>query len=107
MTKYSPFLPCILLVVFIWLELKSEMVISLSPKKYELFLRRISEDSPARFTLAKAREIDVHHCGLAQQWVIVCDNSKAAALRHAAEECCPEAVPEIEAAFKHDRFYWS
>ena len=83
------------------------MVIFLSPTKYELFLRRISETSPARFTLAKAREIDVHHSGLAAQWVIVCDRSKAAALHNAAKEVCPEALPDIERAFKHDRFYWS
>ena len=82
------------------------MVISLSPTKYELFLRRISETSPARYTLAKAREIDVHHSGLAQKWVIVCDESMAAVLRSAAEECCPEALPEIERAIKHNRFYW-
>jgi hypothetical protein len=81
------------------------MVISLSPTKYELFLRRISETSPARFTLAKAREIDVHRSGMAHQWLIVCDESKAAILRSAAEECCPEALPEIARAFKYDRFY--
>jgi len=22
-------------------------------------------------------------------------------------ECCPEALPEIEIAFQHDRFYWA
>ena len=84
------------------------MVISLSPIKYQLLLRRIRKTSPARLTLAKAREIDVHPSSkFNNKWVIVCDKSNAAALRHAAEECCPEAVPEIEAAFKHDRFYWS
>ena len=80
------------------------MVIFLSPTKYELFLRRISETSPARFALAEAREIGVYPSGLAQQWVIVCDQSNAVALRNAALECCPEALPEIERAFKHDRF---
>ena len=83
------------------------MIISLSPIKYELFLRRISEDSPACLTLAKAREIDVHHTGLAHQWVIVCDKSKARILHNAAREFCPEALPEIEIALKHDRYYGS
>ena len=85
----------------------AEMVISLSPIKYELFLRRITQDSPARITLAKAKEIDFHPSSkLTGRWVIVCDRSKAAALHNAAMQCCPEALPEIEIAFKHDRYYW-
>jgi hypothetical protein len=83
------------------------MVISLSPIKYELFLGRISHTSPARFTLAKAKEIDVQSSRLGNKWVIVCDRSKAAALRNAAKEVCPEVLPDIEIAFKHDRYYWS
>jgi len=59
----------------------TDMVIPLSPTKYELFLRRITQDSPARVTLAKAREIDFHPSSkLTNRWVIVCDRSKAAAL---------------------------
>jgi hypothetical protein len=84
-----------------------EMVIYLSPKKYELFLRRIDERSPARFTLAKAKEIDVTTSRSDNKWVIVCDKSTAAVLRKAAREYCPEALPDIERAFRHDRFYWS
>jgi hypothetical protein len=83
------------------------MVISLPPIKYQLFLRRIRETSPARFTLAMAREIDVPPSRLSNEWVIFCDRSKAAVLRNAAKEFCPEALPEIEIAFKHDRYYWS
>ena len=83
------------------------MVISLPPIKYQLFLRRIWETSPARFTLAMAREIDVPPSRLSNKWVIVCDRSKAAVLRNAAKEFYPEALPEIEIAFKHDRYYGS
>ena len=84
------------------------MVISFSPIKYELFLRRIIKDSPARLTLAKAREIDTHPSSkLTNKWVVVCDRSNAAALHMAAKQFCPEALPEIEIAFKHDHFYWS
>ena len=83
------------------------MVIFLSSRNYESFLRRISKTSPARLTLAKAREIDTHPSSkLTSQWLIVCARPNAAALRNAAEECCHEALPEIERAFKHDRFYW-
>jgi hypothetical protein len=80
------------------------MVIYLSPKKYELFLRRIDARSPARFTLAKAKQIDVQ---LDNKWLIFCDRANATALHKAAREYCPEALPEIETAFQHDRFYWS
>ena len=83
------------------------MVISLSPTKYELFLRRVSGASPARVTLEKAKEIDAQSSRFSSKWVIVCDQSHAAALHKAAIECCREALPEIEIAFKHDRFYWS
>ena len=84
------------------------MIISLSPIKYQLFLRRISEASPARLTFAKAREIDASpSTRLSNKWVIFCDRSKAAALRNAAKEFCPEALPDIEIAFQHDRYYWS
>jgi hypothetical protein len=83
------------------------MVISLSPTKYKLFLRRTTKYSPARLTLAGARKIDTHPSSkLTNKWVIVCDRSKAAALHNAARQVCPEALPEIEIAFKHDRFYW-
>ena len=83
------------------------MVISLSPIKYQLLLRRIRKTSAARPTLAKAREIDVHPSSkFTNKWVIVCDKSNAAALRNAAKEHCPEVLPEIETAFKHDRYYW-
>jgi len=78
------------------------MIISLSPTKYELFLRRISKTSPARLTLAKAKEIDTHPSSkLTNKWVIVCDRSNAAALHMVAKQFCPEALPEIEIAFKH------
>ena len=83
------------------------MVISLSPIKYQLFLRRISDTSPARFTLAKAKEIDVQASRSSSKWVIVCNRSRAAVLRNVAKEVCPEALPEIEIAFQHDRYYWS
>jgi hypothetical protein len=84
------------------------MIISLSPINYQLFLRRISETSPARLTLAKAREIDASaSASLSSKWVIFCNRSKAAALRKAAQEFCPEALPDIEVAFQHDRYYWS
>jgi hypothetical protein len=86
---------------------RTEMIISLSPIKYKLFLRRISKNSPARFTLAKAKEIDVQASRSSNKWVIFCDRSNAAALRDAAQEFCPEALPDIEIAFKHDRYYWS
>jgi hypothetical protein len=89
-------------------RIETEMIISLSPIKYQLFLRRISETSPARLTLAKAREIDASpFTRLSNKWVIFCDRSRAAALHTAALEFCPEALPEIEIAFRHDRFYWS
>ena len=84
-----------------------EMIISLSPIKYQLFLRRISATSPARSTLAKAKEIYVQSSRFSNKWVIVCDRSNAVALLKAAMESFPEALPEIEIAFKHDRFYWS
>ena len=83
------------------------MVIYLSPTKYELFLRRISETSPARFTLAGAKEIDVHSSRSSSKWVIVCNRSRGAVLRKVAKEVCPEALPEIEIAFQQDRYYWS
>jgi hypothetical protein len=83
------------------------MVIYLSPRNYELFLRRIDQRSPARFTLAKARQIDVTTSRSDNKWLIVCDRSNAAVLRKAAREYCPEALPDIETAFRHDRFYWS
>ena len=83
------------------------MIISLSPIKYKLFLRRISATSPARVTLAKAKEIDVQSSRFSSKWVIVCDQSHAVALHNAALESFPEALPEIEIAFKHDRFDWS
>jgi len=83
------------------------MIISLSPIKYELFLRRVSATSPARATLAKAKEIHVQSSRFSNKWVIVCDRSNAAALHKAAIESFPEVLPEIEIAFKHDRFYWS
>ena len=83
------------------------MIISLSPINYELFLRRVTTTSPARVTLAKAKEIHVQSSRFSNKWVIVCDRSHAAALHIAAIESCPEALPEIEIAFNHDRFYWS
>jgi hypothetical protein len=83
------------------------MIISLSPKKYELFLRRVSKTSSARVTLAKAKEIYVQSSRFSNKWVIVCDRSNAVALHKAAIESCPEALPEIEIAFKHNRFYWA
>ena len=58
-------------------------------------------------TLAKAKEIYVQSSRFSNKWVIVCDRSNAVALRKAAMESCPEALPEIEIAFKHDHFYWS
>jgi hypothetical protein len=39
--------------------------------------------------------------------VIVCDRAHAVALYKAAMEAFPEALQEIEIAFKHDHFYWS
>ena len=83
------------------------MIISLSPIKYELFLRRVSATSPARITLAKAKEIHVQSSRFSNKRVIVCDRSHAVALYKAAMECFPEALQEIEIAFKHDHFYWS
>ena len=79
------------------------MVIYLSAKKYELFLRRIDERSPARFTLAKAKQFDVKSDN---KWLIFCDRANATVLHKAAREHCPEALPEIETALQHDRFYW-
>ena len=83
------------------------MIISLSAIKYELLLRRVSATSPARVTLAKAKEIHVQSSRFSNKWVIVCDRSNAVALHKAATESFPEALPEIEIALKHDRFYWS
>ena len=61
-----------------------------------MFLRRISATSPARVTLAKAKEIDVQSSRFSNKWVIVCDQSHAAVIHNAAIESCPEALPEIE-----------
>jgi hypothetical protein len=83
------------------------MIISLSPIKYQLFLRRIRGTSPARPTLAKAKKIYIQSSRFGNKWAIVCDWSNAVALHKAAIESCPEALPEIEIAFKHDRFYWT
>jgi len=92
---------------FYMARLKTEMLIYLSPTKYELFLLRTTKDSPARLTLAGAREIDTHPSSkFSNKWVIFCDRFKAAALYNVAKEVCPEAMPEIEIAFQHDRFYW-
>ena len=86
---------------------ETDMVICLSPTKYQLFLRRISRTSPARLALRRARKIDFHPSSkLTNRRLIVCDKSKATILRNAAREFCPEALPEIEIAFQHDRYYW-
>jgi hypothetical protein len=82
------------------------MVISLSPIKYQLFLHRISETSPARAALAKAKKIYIQSSRFGNKWAIVCDRSNTVALHKAAIKSCPEALPDIEVAFKHDRFYW-
>jgi hypothetical protein len=86
------------------INFSGHMVIYLSPKQYELFLRRIDAGSPARFTLAKAKQIDVQ---LDSKWLIFCDRANATVLHKVARQYCPEALPEIETAFQHDRFYWS
>ena len=67
------------------------MIISLSAINYDLFLRRVSTTSPARVTLAGAKEIHVQSSRFSNKWVIVCDRSKAAALYNAARQVCPEA----------------
>ena len=82
------------------------MIISLSPIKYELFPAP-GATSPARVTLAKAKEIHVQSSRFSNKRLIVCDRSHAVALYKAAMESFPEALQEIEIAFKHDHFYWS
>src|SRR5215813_12508985 len=60
-------------------RLKTEMLIYLSPTKYELFLLRTTKDSPARLTLAGAREIDTHPSSkFSNKWVIFCEQCGAA-----------------------------
>ena len=68
-------------------------------------MSRITQPSLAHSTLKRATKVNVRPKRSANKWVMVCDRSEASILRSIAQKKCPEALSEIEKAFRLVQFH--
>jgi hypothetical protein len=82
-----------------------KVLIEIYPVQYDSLLRRVTEEAAIYSTLKNAVKVQRSSGGMEQEiMAILCDADDAEMLRQAAQEYCPEVVPQIENKMRLPRF---